>query len=86
MLERKIYRPITMLCANSIVFELTLYKQIRKTIERKLCNAQHDFRQRLNNLFLLNKILMGLAMNASDYWSINFDCAKTSKTIFIETV
>ena len=44
-MEIKNYRP--MLCAVSIVFERTVYKQIKKTFERKLCAAQHGFRQNI---------------------------------------
>ena len=40
----KNYRLIAMLCAISIVFERIVYKQIKKTFERKLCTAQHGFR------------------------------------------
>ena len=35
-----------MLCAISIVFERIVYKQIKKTVERKLRTAQHGFRQK----------------------------------------
>ena len=35
-----------MLSAISIVFERIVYKQIKKTVERKLCTAQHGFRQK----------------------------------------
>ena len=35
-----------MLCAISIVFERMVFKQIKKTIERKLRTAQHGFRQK----------------------------------------
>ena len=45
-MEIKNYRPIAMLCAISIVFERIVYKQIKKTFERKLCTAQHGFRQK----------------------------------------
>ena len=44
--EIKNYRPIAMLCAISIAFERIVYKQIKKTFERKLCTAQHGFRQK----------------------------------------
>ena len=45
-MEIKNYIPIAMLCAISIVFERIVYKQIKKTFERKLCTAQHGFRQK----------------------------------------
>ena len=41
--EIKNYRSIAMLCAISIVFGKIVYKQIKKTFERKLCTAQHGF-------------------------------------------
>ena len=44
--EIKNYRPIAMLCTISIVFERIVYKEIKKTFERKLCTAQHGFRQK----------------------------------------
>ena len=36
--EIKNYRPTAMLCSISIVFESIVYKQIKKTFERKLCS------------------------------------------------
>ena len=44
--EIKNYRPNARLCATSIVFERIVYKQIKKTFERKLCTAQYGFRQK----------------------------------------
>ena len=44
--EIKNYRPIPIICAFSIVFERIIYKQIKKTFERKLCTAQHSFQQK----------------------------------------
>ena len=42
-MEIKNYRLNAVLCAISIVFEKIVYKPIKKTVERKLCTAQHDF-------------------------------------------
>ena len=47
--EFKSYRAIAMFCAISIVFERIVYKQIKKTFERKLYTAQHGFRQKKFN-------------------------------------
>ena len=47
-IEIKNYRPIAKLCAISIVFERIFfwYKQYKKTVDRKLCTAQHGFWQK----------------------------------------
>ena len=44
--EIKNCKSIALLCTISMVFERIVYKQIKKTFERKLCTAQHGFRQK----------------------------------------
>ena len=78
--EIKNYRPIAMLCAISIVFERTVYKQIKKTFEKKLCTAQHGCTQLLpffDNLYqALDKISSPITVYldiAKDFDMINFN-------------
>ena len=58
-----------MLCAISIVFERIVYKQIKKTFERKLCIAQHGFRQR-------HSTVTQLLLYCADLYQVYLDIAK----------
>ena len=82
--EIKNYRPIVMLCAISIVFERIVYKQIKKTSERKLCTAQHGFRQKhstVTQLLLYFDSLCQALDESSSPITVYLDIAKASDTI-----
>ena len=82
--EIKNYRPIAMLCAISIVFERIVYKQIKKTFERKLCNAHHGFRQKHSTvtqlLLYCDNLYQALDDNSSPI-TVYLDIAKAFDTI-----
>ena len=83
--EIKNYRPIVMLCAISIVFDRIVYKQIKKTFERKLCTAQHGFRQKQSTvtqlLLYCDNSYQALDGNSSPI-TVYLDIAKAFDTIF----
>ena len=82
--EIKHYRPIAMLCAISIVFERIVYKQIKKTFERKLCTAQHGFWQKHSTvtqlLLYCDNLYEALDENSSPI-TVYLDIAKAFDTI-----
>ena len=82
--EIKNYRPIAMLCAISIVFERKVYKQIEKTFERKLCTAQHGYRQKHSTvtqlLLYCDNLYQALDENSSPI-TVYLDIAKAFDTI-----
>ena len=82
--EIKNCRPIAMLCAISIVFERIVYKQIKKTFERKLCTAQHGFRQKhstVTQLLLYCDNLYQALDEISSPITVYLDIAKAFDTI-----
>ena len=82
--EIKNYRPIAKLYATSIVFERIVCKQIKKTLERKLCTAQHGFRQNNSTVTQLLLYCDNLYPALDDYSSpitVYLDIAEAFDTI-----
>ena len=74
-----------MLWAFSIVFEGTVYKQIKETVERKLCTAQLGFQQKHSTLTQLlysycDKLHQALDYNSSPI-TVDLDIVKAFDTI-----
>ena len=87
--ENKNYRPIATLCAVSIVFQRIVYKQIKKTFERKLCTARHVFRQKHSTvtqlLLYCDNLYPALDKNSSPI-TVYLDIAKAFDTINFNNV
>ena len=78
-----------MLCAISIVFERIVYKHIKKTVERKLCTAQHGFWQKHSTVTQLilycDNLYHALDDNSSPI-AVYLDIANAFDTINFNTV